>query len=69
MLEKENLLSESVSENSVCIDQQNKNYTISRSYGVYEILSTINTKRFRFGNHPVRENELVREFENVKRQT
>jgi hypothetical protein len=67
MTEKGNLLSKSISENSVRIDPQNKNYTIPRTYGVYEILKTTNAKRFRFGNHPVRESELMKEFESVKR--
>jgi hypothetical protein len=67
VLEKEDLLSKSTSENLIRIDSKNKNYTIPRSFGVYEIQSVINTKRFRFGNHPVRENELIREFETIKR--
>jgi len=67
MTEKENLLSKSISEKTVQIDPNNKNYTIPRTYGVYEILNTTNTIRFRFGNHPVRESELIREFESVKR--
>ena len=66
MSNKNNLLSKSISEDLVSLDSQNKNYTIPRTYGVYEI-SSINTKRFRFGNHPVREKELIREFKNVKR--
>lgn len=66
MKEKEKLLSKSVSEKSIQIDPENKNYTIPRTYGVYEILSTTNTKRYRFGNHPIRENELIREFESIK---
>lgn len=67
MSEKENLFSKSVLENTIRIDSKNKNYTIPRSFGVYEILLLTNSKRYRFGNHPVRENELIREFENVKR--
>lgn len=67
MSEKENLLSKSISETSVGIDTENKKYTIPRSYGVYEIPLVTNAKRFRFGNHPVREIELIREFENVTR--
>ena len=67
MSQKEHLLSKSISENSIRIDAENKNYTTPRSFGVYEVLLTTNTKRYRFGNHPVRENELVREFENVIR--
>ncbi len=67
MSEKEKLLSKSISENLIRIDPKNKNYTTPRSYGVYEIPLTTNGKRYRFGNHPVRENELIREFESVKR--
>ena len=67
MSEKGNLLSKSISEITVRIDTENKNYTIPRSYGVYEIPIVTNTKRFRYGNHPIREIELIREFENIKR--
>jgi hypothetical protein len=64
---KENLLSKSILENSIRIDPIDKNYTIPRTYGVYEILKVTDAKRFRFGNHPVRENELIKEFESIKR--
>ncbi len=38
-------------------------YTIPRSYGVYRITTSGNVgKRFRFGNHPVRMNELLNDF-------
>ncbi len=68
MSEKKRLLEKSISEQSVRIDSNNKNYTNPRTYGVYEITISDNTKKFRFGNHPVRENELIREFEsNIKR--
>lgn len=67
MSEKELLLSKLISENSIRIDPENNNYTIPRTYGVYEVLITTDAKRFRFGNHPVRENELIREFESIKR--
>lgn len=63
---KESLLAKAVPKQSVRIDPNNKNYTNPRTYGVYEIVDTTNSKRFRYGNHPVRENELIREFENVK---
>lgn len=37
--------------------------TLPRTYGVYELPSTVqNTRRFRFGNHSVRLRELEREF-------
>ena len=67
MSEKERLLSKSISENSIRPDSSNKSYTIPRSFGVYEIRATTKAKRFRFGNHPVRENELILEFDNVQR--
>lgn len=67
MSQKQYLLSKSISENSIRLDAENKNYTIPRSFGVYEIPSVTNTKRFRFGNHPVRENELIREFDSIAR--
>ena len=66
MNKKEFLLSKAISEHSIKIDSENKNYTSPRTFGVYKIEAT-NTKKYRFGNHPVRENELIREFGNVKR--
>ena len=66
MTEKDNLLAKAISDDSIQIDGNNKNYTVPRSWGVYEIRLNTNTKRFRYGNHPVRENELIREFESVK---
>ena len=41
--------------------------TAPRSFGVYELLSSVSgTRRFRFGNHPVRLQELEREFSSCK---
>ena len=38
-------------------------YTTPRSFGVYELPQSVRgTKRFRFGNHPIRMEELRREF-------
>ena len=44
-------------------------YTNPRSWGVYEIehAQPGATKRFRIGNHPVRQQELEREFGTVRR--
>ena len=43
-------------------------YTSPRSWGVYELESVARgTKRFRYGNHPVRQAELEREFGRVTR--
>ena len=67
MTEKQHLLSKAISERNISIDRKNKNYTVPRTFGVYEIDNSVNTKKFRFGNHPVRENELIREFGSVKR--
>ncbi len=67
MKKKEHLLEKSISEKSVRIDSNTKNYTNPRTFGVYEIIGTTDSKRFRFGNHPVRETELIREFETVKK--
>ena len=37
--------------------------TVPRSYGVYELCDHVgSTKRFRFGNHPIRMRELEAEF-------
>ncbi len=41
------------------------NYTSPRSWGVYEVERLLDGKRgkaFHFGNHPVRQHELVRQF-------
>ncbi|OTG81639.1 hypothetical protein [Acinetobacter sp. ANC 4648] len=38
-------------------------YTLPKTYGVYQLpLSITNTKRYRFGNHPIRLKELIAEF-------
>lgn len=66
MKDKQFFLFKSIIGVSIPIDGENKNYTIPRTYGVYEIPTT-DSRRFRFGNHPVRENELSREFGGVKR--
>lgn len=42
-------------------------YTLPRSFGVYQIPTSANTtRRYRFGNHPVRQRELEREFGSCK---
>jgi hypothetical protein len=41
--------------------------TSPRSFGVYQLPQTAKaTRRFRFGNHPVRQHELEREFGSCK---
>ena len=45
-------------------------YTVPRSWGVYEIEPAHDdraTRRFRFGNHPVRQRELEAEFGPISR--
>lgn len=50
----------SISHNDIKYDGR---LTSPRSYGVYRILNTANVgKEFRYGNHPVRQFELRREF-------
>ena len=45
-------------------------YTVPRSWGVYEIQQlpdvSLITRRFRFGNHPIRQQELATEFASVE---
>ena len=54
------LLANAIEPSSVVISGQ---YTSPRTWGVYEIdASHEATSRFRMGNHPVRQQELVREF-------
>lgn len=43
-------------------------YTTPRTWGVYEITPSRDggaTRRFRFGNHPIRQRELESEFSNA----
>ena len=43
------------------------NYTVPRSFGVYRLTGKGDVgKRHRFGNHPVREQELIRYFGECK---
>lgn len=44
----------------------NKNWTLPRSYGVWELPNKSCGKKYRFGNNPVREKELAKEFGSVK---
>ena len=60
MLTKEHLLKHAISSDQVSIKGH---LTEPRSYGVYALpLDRDGTKRFRFGNHPVRQQELKHEF-------
>ncbi len=56
----EALQAEAVSPSCVQLDGT---LTIPRSYGVYELTDSVgSTRRFRFGNHPIRMRELEAEF-------
>lgn len=56
------LKAQAVSPDSV---QPNGPLTSPRSYGVYELTDGVgSTRRFRYGNHPVRMRELEAEFTN-----
>lgn len=37
-------------------------YTLPRTWGTYELSASGQTRRFRYGNHPVRMTELIHEF-------
>ncbi|MGJ8757797.1 hypothetical protein ACSFV5_09630 [Acinetobacter sp. HC8-3S] len=64
MLSKEHLLKNAISPDQVTIKGH---LTVPRSYGVYALpLDTDGTKRFRFGNHPMRQQELKHEFGSCK---
>lgn len=42
-------------------------YSDPRTYGVYALVGAKHSgRRFRFGNHPVRHNELARQYESVR---
>lgn len=41
-------------------------YTSPKSYGVYSLPKSASGRAFRFGNHPVRMNELESEFGSCK---
>jgi len=41
-------------------------YTIPRTWGVYQVERLLEGKRFRFGNHPVRQQELIRQYGEAK---
>jgi hypothetical protein len=46
-------------------DPNNTDWTIPKSYGVWEVKPAGNSKSYRYGNNPVREIELSRDFEKV----
>ena len=46
-------------------DPTNGNWTIPKSYGVWKVSPNGDSKEYREGNNPVRENELRRQFKQV----
>jgi len=57
---------EQISPSILKSDPNNKNWTIPRSYGVWELPSGAIGKKYRYGNNPIREKELTNEFGLVK---
>lgn len=58
------LLSLAISPSSVQVVGR---YTIPKSYGVYRLKGSSSiSRRVRFGNHPVREEELAREYDTTE---
>ena len=56
---KKELMALSIGPSTVSVE---RNYTNPRTYGVYRIPRTVRgSRQFRFGNHPVREWELIRD--------
>ena len=54
------LVEQAILPNSV---RANGPLTIPRTYGVFEVpTSCTSTRRYRFGNYPIRQTELIREF-------
>ena len=69
MKEIELLLAKAISPADVRTDPTNPAYTVPHTWGVYKIIGTDcgpSGKRFRKGNHPVRHQELMREFREVR---
>jgi hypothetical protein len=57
---RDELLNRSISPGGVRVDGK---YTVTRSYGVYRLSASTGRRReYRFGNHPVRLEELIREY-------
>jgi len=58
------LISQAISPNAVRLDGS---LTIPRTYGVFELPhSAAATRKFRYGNFPVRQTELLKEFGTCK---
>jgi len=52
---------------SVRPDTNNPGLTVPRTFGVWELPANTGSKRYRYGNNPVRESELTREYGAAKR--
>jgi hypothetical protein len=64
---KELLMAKSVEPKHYQIDSANRNYTKPRTWGVFAIPDKSATrKKYRFGNYPVRQRELEKEFRLVE---
>lgn len=57
------LLAKSIDPSSVKSDGR---YTSPKTWGVYQVKRLPKGKRFRFGNHPVRQQELIRQYGGVQ---
>jgi hypothetical protein len=57
------LIAKSLDPSSVKSDGR---YTSPRTWGVYQVKRLPDSKRFRFGNHPVRQQELIRQYGEVR---
>jgi hypothetical protein len=58
--------SKEISPNQVRRDPKNPNWTIPRTYGVWELPDGSGGKRYRYGNYPVRGTELERDYKAAK---
>jgi hypothetical protein len=47
-------------------DPNNRNWTVPRTYGVWELSQGLAGKRYRFGNYPVRGVELKRDYKKAE---
>lgn len=61
------MASQQVSKSELRAHPSNPNWTMPKSWGVWELPAEALGKRFRYGNFPVRGIELEREFGQVKR--
>ena len=50
----------------VRIDPHNKNWTIPKTWGVWELEANEKSKKYRKGNYPIRGKELVRDYGSAK---